>query len=172
MRFRGEHWYLSNMYPCDITYNGHHFTCVEAAFQAQKDLSRVSEFEGISGKDAKRLGRQVRLREGWNEMRDDIMKEILDVKFSDPELARKLASDQDIKRSGGVITEENEWGDRYWGVCNGVGRNRLGELLQEVRHEVCERLKEDTPVKKATGRDVPEDLLPSSRSDMTDQPNV
>jgi hypothetical protein len=105
-------------------------------------------------------------------MRDDIMKEILDVKFSDPELARKLASDQDIKRSGGVITEENEWGDRYWGVCNGVGRNRLGELLQEVRHEVCDRLKENAPAKKVAGRDVPEDLLPSSRSDMTDQPNV
>jgi predicted NAD-dependent protein-ADP-ribosyltransferase YbiA (DUF1768 family) len=28
------------------------------------------------------------------------------------------------------------WGDRFWGVCNGVGENMLGKLLMQVREEL------------------------------------
>lgn len=32
----------------------------------------------------------------------------------------------------GVI-EGNQWHDTFWGVCNGVGQNNLGQILMDTR---------------------------------------
>lgn len=130
MRFRNDYWFLSNMYECSIDYKGHHFRNVEAAFQAQKDPSRTAEFENLSGKDAKRLGRKVNLRSDWERVKEDEMRGILRAKFSDPSLAEKLCAVDE------PIEEENDWNDTYWGICNGRGRNRLGVLLEELKAEL------------------------------------
>jgi predicted NAD-dependent protein-ADP-ribosyltransferase YbiA (DUF1768 family) len=34
------------------------------------------------------------------------------------------------------IVEGNTWGDVFWGVCNGVGENHLGEILMKVLEEL------------------------------------
>ena len=34
------------------------------------------------------------------------------------------------------IVEGNTWGDVFWGVCNGVGENHLGEILMKVRQDL------------------------------------
>lgn len=34
-----------------------------------------------------------------------------------------------------LIIEENNWGDKEWGVCNGVGKNLLGICLMNLRDE-------------------------------------
>ena len=34
------------------------------------------------------------------------------------------------------IEEGNVWGDTYWGVCRGIGANRLGKILMKVRQEI------------------------------------
>jgi len=31
------------------------------------------------------------------------------------------------------LVEGNWWGDKYWGVCKGVGENKLGKILMKVR---------------------------------------
>ena len=31
------------------------------------------------------------------------------------------------------LIEGNNWGDTYWGKCNGQGLNRLGILLMQIR---------------------------------------
>lgn len=129
MIMRNEYYFLSNMFPCQITYNGHTFKSSESAFQAQKDPSRVAEFETLSGRDAKRLGRKVNLRPDWDSVKLDIMEEVLRAKFSDPVLAKKL---KDVDEP---IVEDNTWHDTYWGVCNGVGENHLGRLLEKIRTE-------------------------------------
>ena len=36
------------------------------------------------------------------------------------------------------IEETNNWGDTYWGVCNGVGKNVLGKLLMRVRKDIVQ----------------------------------
>ena len=60
------------------------------------------------------------------------MKELLMAKFSQNEdLKKKLLDTGDA-----TLIEGNTWGDKYWGVCKGVGKNRLGELLMEVREEL------------------------------------
>jgi hypothetical protein len=49
----------------------------------------------------------------------------------------------DYPRTGGGATdarlvEGNTWNDRYWGVCRGVGQNKLGHLLMKLREEYKE----------------------------------
>ena len=34
------------------------------------------------------------------------------------------------------LVEGNDWGDRYWGVCRGVGKNKLGQILKRIRSEL------------------------------------
>ena len=130
--FRGDNFYLSNMYHCEVpmVINGktYLFSSAEAAFQAHKDVKRASEFVGISGKEAKRLGRRVNMRQDWERVKDDIMRACVRSKFeNNPDLAKKL------KNTDGPIVENNTWGDRYWGICGGVGKNRLGQILMEER---------------------------------------
>ena len=133
MIMRNEYYFLSNMYPCTIKYNGHTFTCVESAFQAQKNPARAPEFEALNGYDAKRLGRKVKMRADWESVKLDIMKEILKIKFSDTTLANKLKS---VKEP---IVEENTWNDTFWGVCEGRGMNHLGMILEDIKKDLLKR---------------------------------
>ena len=130
MIMRDKYYFLSNMYPCSVTYNGHTYPCSETAFQAQKDLSRVSDFENLDGFQAKKFGRRVNLRPDWESVKLSIMEDILRAKFSDPVLAEKL------KNVSEPIVEENTWNDTYWGVCNGRGQNNLGKLLEKIRKDL------------------------------------
>lgn len=42
-----------------------------------------------------------------------------------------------IRKNGDAeLIEGNTWGDRIWGVCDGVGENRLGKILMRVRAEM------------------------------------
>ena len=134
MIFRIEYWVLSNMYPCSIWYEGaldgkYIFRSVETIFQMMKcdDDNEKKGFELLNGFEAKKRGRRVKLRDDWNEIKLDVMRDILEVKFSIPDLRNKLI------RVNDEIVEDNNWGDRYWGRCNGIGKNMLGKLLMEIR---------------------------------------
>lgn len=148
MIMRGKYYFLSNMYPCKVSYNGHVFDCSEAAFQAQKDLSKVSAFENVDGYEAKRLGGRrakfVNLRPDWEKVKVDIMRDVLRAKFSDVTLAQMLMSVE------GEIAEDNDHGDRIWGRVDGVGQNLLGKLLMEVRDE---KIKEKNAMAKYVNLD-------------------
>jgi predicted NAD-dependent protein-ADP-ribosyltransferase YbiA (DUF1768 family) len=34
------------------------------------------------------------------------------------------------------LIEANDWGDTFFGVCDGVGRNHLGEILMKIRSNI------------------------------------
>lgn len=132
MVFRNEFFFLSNFYKVtlhDIDFPEITYSSVEAAFQAAKTLSKEerSVFCGIAPGDAKRLGRRVTLRPDWETIKLSIMERYLRQKFSRPDLARRLSA------VSNPIVEENTWGDRYWGVCRGIGRNELGKLLEKIK---------------------------------------
>jgi len=129
MRFRNQYYFLSNMYPHEIEVRGYRFTCVEAAFQAMKckTTEEVEQFIGLDGFQAKKLGRKVALRKDWNDIRDGVMFRCLEEKFKDKALLSALG---DIE---GLIAEDNDWGDTYWGVCRGQGKNVLGRMLMQIR---------------------------------------
>ena len=132
LEFRNEHYYLSNFYNAPVRYNGLTFKNNEAAFQAMKCPERASEFCDLNSADAKRLGRCVRLRSDWSVVKERIMYEICLAKFTqNDELKRRLLATGDA-----LLVEGNSWNDREWGVCNGVGENKLGKIPMRVRNEL------------------------------------
>lgn len=132
--FKGEYFFLSNFYEAPVEYDGLQYMNSEAAFQAQKcefPQKRV-EFQKLNPSAAKALGRKVTLREDWDEVKTDVMLGIVRNKFKqNPDLGKKL-----IETGDTYLEEGNWWGDKIWGVCNGVGENKLGKILMKVREEL------------------------------------
>lgn len=135
LAFEGDYHFLSNFHVEEFAYNGTTYASGEHAFQALKaadrqghDYVRAAPTPGI----AKRRGRAVQLRHGWDNSRDGVMLAVLRAKFAPGTraAARLLAT------GSARLVEGNTWGDRYWGVCRGVGRNKLGVLLMQVRQEL------------------------------------
>lgn len=131
-RFEGKYRFLSNFSSSPLVYGGRTYLNAEAAFQAQKCPERSVEFCRLNPTDAKHLGRKVRLRPDWEKVKDGIMCDILMCKFSqDPDLRQKL-----LDTGHAELEEGNTWGDKYWGTVDGVGKNKLGKLLMEVRENL------------------------------------
>lgn len=133
MRFRDEYYFLSNMYPSPVELQFQSgtvkFTCAEAAFQACKVPGHEGGFAGLNGYDAKRDGKRVLLRSDWEQVKLAAMRIVVNAKFTqNPHLMAKLCSTGSLP-----LVEENSWGDRFWGVCKGVGQNHLGKILMDVR---------------------------------------
>ena len=135
--FTGEYSFLSNFYPCHITFYGYKFASVEAAFQAAKckDTELRTKFCSLSPSDAKRLGRTVELRPDWEQKKVLIMNNLLIHKFHEnPELRKRL-------EATGItpLVETNNWHDNFWGNCTcprcrqEIGQNMLGRLLMNTR---------------------------------------
>jgi len=81
---------------------------------------------------SKRAGRKLSLRHDWDEVKDQVMYEVCMSKFTKhPDLKEKLLSTGDA-----YLEETNHWGDTYWGVCEGVGTNKLGQTLMKIRKEI------------------------------------
>jgi ribA/ribD-fused uncharacterized protein len=135
--FQGDYFFLSNFYEHPFDYGGVFWPTAEHSFQAMKVPSEDPEWEDYiwlfleaqTPTIAKKLGRSVPLRSDWEGVKETVMKDILLSKFADEDLKRLLVSTGDQK-----LVEGNTWGDKYWGQVDGVGENRLGELLMEVRY--------------------------------------
>ena len=90
----------------------------------------------MTPRSAKKFGRKVELRPDWEEVKDQIMEEIVYAKFSQNKyILRKLIATKDE-----MIIEKNDWGDTYWGVCKfkEVGENKLGKILMKIRKQFQE----------------------------------
>lgn len=133
-KFTGRYAWLSNFWKSTVVLDGLVYPTVEHAFQAAKTLN-PSERRTIrlakTPRWAKRLGRNVELRPGWEGMKERVMLDCLRSKFRTVDLRHRLLS-----TSLHELVEENDHGDMYWGVCRGTGRNRLGALLMELREEL------------------------------------
>ena len=46
--------------------------------------------------------------------------------------------EQLISTSPMELREENNWNDKIWGTCNGIGENNLGKILMELRDQLLE----------------------------------
>lgn len=136
--FKGGHFFLSNFYRRPVQYRGLLFGSTEAAYQAEKPISEVlrQEFISLSPSESKKLGRKVTLRSDWEEIKDQVMEDILRCKFSQHEdLKQRL-----LATGEAYLIEGNDWEDTYWGVCKGVGLNKLGKLLMKIRKEFKEEI--------------------------------
>jgi len=132
--FKGEYAFLSNFWESPVTYDGRTYANSEGAFHSMKTNDSVAResFVSLNPSESKKLGRSVNLRSDWDLVKDSIMEEVVMAKFSQSaELTKKLIATGDA-----MLIEGNWWGDKYWGVCEGVGKNMLGKILMKVRNEL------------------------------------
>lgn len=139
-RFENEFEFLSNFYTAPFVWNGRCWPTVEHAYQAAKIPTPGSFWEVIAAKeaaDAKRLGRRVKLREGWEEIKISIMTELVWLKFEyNLTLRTKLINTGKVKLIEGNWWHDNTWGDCFCKTCsNRAGKNVLGSILMEVRED-------------------------------------
>lgn len=150
--FKGEMRFLSNMYlapfvvskyiaesypelsiDCSITYlsSEHFYQSFKSENPQYKELILSQERPEDTKKIAKKvLDEEYEIASNWDVIKDNVMKIALYCKFSQNlELLDKL------DRVKGEIVELNYWQDTYWGVCDGIGENRLGKLLMWFRDE-------------------------------------
>jgi ribA/ribD-fused uncharacterized protein len=133
----GNHRYLSNFYPVEIEFEGKSYASVEHAYQSAKTLDEEQkEFirKSSSPAVAKKRGKEVNIRHDWDDVKISVMRELLMLKFNQPYFSERLIGTGDA-----YIEETNWWGDTFWGVCKGKGRNVLGNLLMEIRDNLMKR---------------------------------
>jgi len=131
-----KYYEFSNFAGFGFELDGHRWRTMEHYFQAMKFVD-TPQFEKIvnsgSPKQAKDLGqsREYAIRSDWDQVKEHIMLEGLRAKFQNPELKTLLI------KTGKKRLIENSPYDKYWGIGpNGKGRNRLGELLMQLREEL------------------------------------
>jgi len=138
-QFEGDYSFLSNFFLAQF-YDDWlvSWPTVEHYFQAMKTTNK-NEQEKIrnTGKPggAKRLGKNVPLRNDWEPMKQDVMRKALYYKFTQHENLQKDL----ITTYPQYLEEGNWWHDNYWGNCycprcrSKPGLNILGDLLMELR---------------------------------------
>ena len=132
--FTGKYEFLSNFYNHPLVLDGVEYSNAEAAFQAQSAADKGSKrkFARLSGIKAKAYGRRIVQRDDWDEQAQiDAMREVLIAKFKDKELAKKLCNTGNEE-----LINMNQFRDEYWGVTTRGGRNKLGDMLMEIRAEL------------------------------------
>jgi N-glycosidase YbiA len=135
LEFTGENHFLSNFFPASFAWRGKLWATSEHAYQAAKSLDpEVQERIRLlpSPGATKRAGKVIALRPDWEQVKVDIMLEIVFEKFrQNPQLIALLLATGDAE-----LIEGNWWHDRFWGVCpvgSSKGRNELGKILMDIR---------------------------------------
>ncbi|MNO13191.1 Swarming motility protein YbiA [compost metagenome] len=135
--FKGEYRFLSNFYMAPVTFESVEYPSSEHAYMAAK-TTHPDGREWIRSMatpgEAKKAGRKLRLRPDWEQVKQDVMYQILMDKFTrHPMLQAKL-----LATGNQELIEGNWWGDKIWGVClkTNQGQNLLGKLLMKVRGEL------------------------------------
>lgn len=139
-RFVDAYHFLCNFYVLEnpIQYGGLSFTTSEHFYQAMKTLDSASKRTISEIKEprfAKKAGQVIELRSNWDDIKFDVMKFCLILKFSsNTNILKQL-----METGNKYIVEGNGWHDNLWGDCicyeceDITGQNLLGKALMEVR---------------------------------------
>ncbi len=140
-KFADSYYFLSNFYESDIIYKGKKYKTAEHAYQSSK-CKLDSEHEWIrntpSAFQAKQFGKKVKIKDNWDNIKYDIMLNIVRDKFSQNNELKKMLLDTGEE----FLIEGNYWHDNTWGNCTCDkckkirGNNWLGEILMKVRQEL------------------------------------
>ena len=132
-----EYGAFSNFAPYPFTLDGKRWPTSEHYFQAQKfvgtkDGDHAEQIrKANSPMIAARMGRsrKVKVRRDWEGVKDGVMRKAVLRKFETHADIREL-----LLGTGGETIVEKTTDDYYWGCgADGSGKNRLGQILMEVR---------------------------------------
>lgn len=140
--FRGEYAFLSNFYMHPFTWRNIVFPSGEHAFSYAKGFcctgtgaAQQAHFDEVlsaaTPRLAKGLGRSLKIDVGeWDSNKVQWMREIVHAKFLTGgfDIVGQL-----VGTGAMMLVEGNDWGDTFWGRCDGKGFNTLGVLLMEER---------------------------------------
>lgn len=136
-RLREPFGEFSNFSPHPIELKGLFWPTSEHYFQAQKFAGTEHEEAVRLAKSpmvAARMGRSRErpLRLDWETVKEDVMQEALRAKFTQHPALRSFLLD-----TGDATLVEHTSNDSYWGDGgDGSGKNRLGQLLMELRAQL------------------------------------
>jgi|GEM_PF-469432 len=128
-----EFYLMSNFAETSFTIDGKEWPTVEHYYQAHKacrdrpgDAILVASSE--TALKAMRNGRKIELRPDWEQVKEEIMLTALRAKFAQHQPSLDL-----LLSTGNRELHENNPKDLYW---SGHGKDRLGQLLMQVRKEL------------------------------------
>jgi hypothetical protein len=144
--FTRENRWLSNFEAADVVYEGETYRTVEHGYMAAKTLdpSIRQQIQALATPgEARRLGKSIQLRNGWDMMRLEVMEQLNRQKWTLHEhLRSKLLDTGDA-----YLEETNWWHDNFWGVCTCQKcasvlafaewrLNHLGKIIMKIRNEL------------------------------------
>ncbi|AFB83897.1 GTP cyclohydrolase II [Vibrio phage VPT02] len=135
--FRGEHAFLSNMFPVVIEHDGITYPSSENLYQAFKTPERRERklIAKLPPNQSKNYWKFNAIKTpNFHKDKLKYMEIALRAKFEDPYLAAALI----MGTKDAELIEGNWWGDGFWGVSDktGHGHNHLGKLLMKIREEL------------------------------------
>lgn len=141
--FSGDLEFLSNMYKIPIYFNESKYDNFQPDFKVYPSSENLYQalkckyikdrelFQNVDPHKSKRIGKTIEIRYDWDNVRLEAMQLAIDLKFKNIELAEKLINLPDDK-----IIEFNNWGDRFFGICNGEGLDHLGKILRAKKQQI------------------------------------
>ena len=135
-KFDNEYIFLSNYYPQNITYKGITYNCAMNAYYGQlisDNLQKKAIANATPSRALSMVINSISKIDYSQEEQDNIMYEILKVKFSDAKLKNLL-----LQTNQEPLNNNINWEDTYWGICNDEGDNKLGKLLMKLRDELSD----------------------------------
>lgn len=141
-----EYYFLSSMYPVKPGIELEDGTLVPTAehgYQAAKfedSEARAQVLQAPDGITAKEVADKLKesgvpIREDWEEIKVDVMKDVVARKFAAGSRAAYLL----LQTGNEELIEGNTWDDTFWGVCppgSTNGLNMLGRILMVTRAEL------------------------------------
>ncbi len=131
---KGDYRAFSNFYPSEIEIDGKTYQTVEHYFQACKATDEEDhEKVRLAGNPykTKELGKSIRRRDDWEDIKFGIMKKGCYAKFTRYKDLMKL-----LLSTGDLAIHENTLNDLEWGWFDNKGEDKLGRVLTEVREEI------------------------------------
>ncbi len=151
--FQNEYRWLSNFVPVEINFKGRSFSSVEHGYMSEKsnDLEWKEFCSDPSNHPVKvkRKSKKIVLRDDWDFIKVEVMRELLVLKFSQNPFKELLLNTGNL-----YIQEGNKWGDTFWGVDlkTNVGENNLGKLIMSIREDLKREASNKKPYKRLLNR--------------------
>lgn len=133
---------FSNLYRREIEFEGEKFATSEHAYQAGKARKPEVRKWLMEAPSPALLAMAAHglyvwdINSDWSRIKFDRMKRVLQAKFTQHEDLKLLLLSTGTARLVESATVDNAV-NRLWGEVGGVGKNKLGELLMEVRSELA-----------------------------------